>query len=112
MADSFDRVLPAVEKTIEILEKAKFRLDPIAGEEYSRSTSIISSAYKRHGKIIEAALRERLKDNDQFVVWDEPLFKVSQPVQRQLRFPVGVNWDGRLKWRFFRLRFVVDNSPC
>jgi len=79
VTDFFDRVLPAVEKTIEILEKAKFRLDPIAGEEYSRSTSIISSAYKRHGKIIEAALRERLKDNDQFVVWDEPLFKVSQP---------------------------------
>ena len=79
MADFFDRVLPEVEKTIDLLRKKKFRVDPIAGQEYSRSTSVISSAYKRHGKIIEAALRERLKDNDEFVVWDEPLFKVSQP---------------------------------
>lgn len=79
MADFFDRVLPEVQKTIDLLQKKKFRVDPIAGEEYSRSTSVISSAYKRHGKIIEAALRERLKDNDEFVVWDEPLFKVSHP---------------------------------
>ncbi len=79
MADFFDRVLPEIEKTIDLLGKKKFRVDPIAGQEYSRSTSVISSAYKRHGKIIEAALRERLKDNDEFVVLDEPLFKVSQP---------------------------------
>ena len=39
---------------------------------------MISSAYKRHGSIIEAAIRERLKDNENFVVWDEPQFKVSQ----------------------------------
>jgi len=79
LADFFDRVLPEVKKTIDRLEKKEFRLDPIAGEEYSRSTSVMSSAYKRHGKIIEAAMKERLKDNDEFVVWDEPLFKVSQP---------------------------------
>ena len=78
MPDFFDRVLPKVEKTIELLQKSKFRIDPIAGEEYSRSTSVISSAYKRHGSIIEAAIRERLKDNENFVVWDEPLFKISQ----------------------------------
>lgn len=78
MSDFFDRVLPEVEKTIEILRKKKFRLDPIGGEKYSRSTSVISSAYKRHGSIIEAAIRERLKDNDNFVVWDERSFKVSQ----------------------------------
>ena len=79
MANFFDRVLPDVEKTLDLLANKKFRLDPIAGEEYSRSTSIISSAFKRHGKIIEAALRERLKDKDEFVVWDEPLFNISQP---------------------------------
>lgn len=78
MSDFFDRVLPEVEKTIELLRRKKFRLDPIGGEKYSRSTSVISSAYKRHGSIIEAAIRERLKDNDNFVVWDERSFKVSQ----------------------------------
>lgn len=78
MSDFFDRALPEVQKTIELLRKKKFRLDPIGGEKYSRSTSVISSAYKRHGSIIEAAIRERLKDNDNFVVWDERSFKVSQ----------------------------------
>jgi hypothetical protein len=37
---------------------------------------------------------------------------VEVPVQRQLRYPVGVDWDGLLMWRFFRLRFVVGSSPC
>ena len=78
MPDFFDRVLPDVEKTIALLNKTKFRLDPIAGEQYSRSTSIISSAYKRHGSIIESAIRERLKDNENFVVWDDTAFKISQ----------------------------------
>lgn len=78
MPDFFDRVLPEIEKTIDSLNEKEFRVDPIAGEEYSRSTSVISSAYKRHGKIIESAMKERLKDHNDFVVWDEPLFKVSQ----------------------------------
>jgi hypothetical protein len=37
------------------LAKVKFVEDPIAGARYSRATSIVSSAYKRHGRILEFA---------------------------------------------------------
>lgn len=40
-------------------------------------TSVISSAYKRHGTIIEAAIRERLRDNENFEVWNDAAFCVS-----------------------------------
>ena len=79
MVDFFERVQPSVDKTIEKLRTQQFRLDPIAGDAYSRQTSIISSAYKRHGSILEATIRECLKDNDRFIVWDEAEFMVSQP---------------------------------
>ena len=77
MPDFFERVLPLVDRTIALLAKEKFRSDPIGGEKYSRMTSVISSAYKRHGTIIEAAIRERLRDNDNFEVWGEDVFRVS-----------------------------------
>ena len=52
MAGFMDRVAPVVNETIRALAKTKFINDPIAGESYSRATSIVSSAYKRHGKIL------------------------------------------------------------
>jgi hypothetical protein len=77
LPDFFDRVLPLVDRTIALLAKEKFRTDPIGGDKYSRMTSVISSAYKRHVTIIETAIRERLRDNDQFEVWGESAFCVS-----------------------------------
>jgi hypothetical protein len=52
-----ERVTPVVDDTIKALAKTKFVQDPVAGIKYSRATSIISSAYKRHGRILETALR-------------------------------------------------------
>lgn len=49
------RLRPFVDDTIEKLGSASFREDPIAGRKYSRATSIISSAYKRHGAILEGS---------------------------------------------------------
>jgi hypothetical protein len=49
----------------------------MAGDKYSRQTSIISSAYKRHGKILERAILEALKQNNHFLVWNEPEFWIS-----------------------------------
>jgi hypothetical protein len=47
-----ERVTPVVDETIRALAKVKFVEDPIAGARYSRATSIVSSAYKRHGRIL------------------------------------------------------------
>ncbi len=73
-----ERVAPVVDETISSLAKAKFVVDPIAGPHYSRVTSIVSSAYKRHGHILEVALRESLRDSNRHKVWQDSLFKVSR----------------------------------
>src|SRR5882672_60919 len=73
-----DRVKPIVDQTISTLASARFVVDPIAGEKYSRLTSIISSAYKRHGTILELALRESLRESNRHRVWREDTFRVSR----------------------------------
>jgi hypothetical protein len=73
-----DRVKPIVDQTISTLASARFVVDPIAGEKYSRLTSIVSSAYKRHGSILEYALRESLRESNRHRVWREDSFRVSR----------------------------------
>jgi hypothetical protein len=72
----FDRVKPLVDETVRRLAIKSFRDDPIAGTRYARA-GIVSSAYKRHGKILEAAIFERLRDNNRLSVWSDPTFAVS-----------------------------------
>ena len=76
--DFMARVGPVIEETIRSLASKKFLEDPIAGNRHSRNTSIISSAYKRHGRILETALRESLRDSNRHRVWKEDVFKVSR----------------------------------
>jgi hypothetical protein len=73
-----ERVAPVVDATISALARKKFDVDPIAGAHYSRATSIVSSAYKRHGKILETALREGLRESNRHQVWKEDKFRVSR----------------------------------
>src|SRR5580704_1696435 len=72
-----ERVTPVVDDTI-ALAKTKFVQDPVAGTKYSRATSIISSAYKRHGRILETALRESLRESNRHKVWQEGAFRESR----------------------------------
>ena len=44
-----DLVKDEIEKTIQSLEAKTFLADPIAGPHFSKITSVMSSAYKRHG---------------------------------------------------------------
>lgn len=85
LEEYFERVRPAVDETIAKLAAAEFREDPIAGRKYSRATSIVSSAYKRHGAILQRALLERLKDCPRLRVWTEDEFKLSHDSLRQIR---------------------------
>lgn len=80
-----ERLRPFVDDTIEKLGSASFREDPIAGHKYSRATSIISSAYKRHGAILEMALLERLKECARLRVWTEDDFKLSHELLNRVR---------------------------
>jgi hypothetical protein len=76
--DFMDRVGPVIDDTIHSLARRKFIEDPVAGVSHSRNTSIISSAYKRHGRILETALRESLRDSNRHRVWQEDVFRVSR----------------------------------
>lgn len=90
MSELLNRLAPVVDKTIESLSATKFRIDPIGGERFSKQTSIVSSAYKRHGQILEIAIRERLSECQYFTVWHDPEFKVSDIADRAIQ---GRNTD-------------------
>lgn len=69
---------PDIEGTIERLNERNFAADPLVGSHYSRIVSVMSSAYKRHGTILEKALLHQLAKCPRLEVWDEPLFQVTQ----------------------------------
>lgn len=68
---------PEIDKTISVLADKKFRVDPLAGEKFSKITSVLSSAYKRHGFILERAILEVVKLHPDLEVWDDFEFQVS-----------------------------------
>ena len=75
-----DLVKEEIEKTIHSLEAKTFLADPIAGPHFSKITSVMSSAYKRHGYILERALLEALKQCIHFEAWREENFHVPSKV--------------------------------
>ena len=80
MTTVLDLVKDEVEKTIQSLNAKTFKPDPIAGKVFSKITSVMSSAYKRHGFIIERAMLEALKLCPHFEVWRDPIFQVPSAV--------------------------------
>ena len=75
-----DLMKPEIEKTIKRLDTKRFDPDPIAGPHFSKITSVMSSAYKRHGYILERAVLESLRLCPHFEVWRDPLFQVPPAV--------------------------------
>jgi hypothetical protein len=67
-----------IDGAIAALSRAQFPCDPILDARRSLETSIASSAIKRHGMIMEAALRQSLAASPHYDVWKEPAFAVSQ----------------------------------
>ena len=78
LPDFMERLIPVIDETMRVLAAATFIEDPIAGPHYSRATSIVSSAYKRHGRILETALRESLRESNRHRVWQDDVFRVSR----------------------------------
>jgi hypothetical protein len=77
-ADVLDVLRPLIDATIRRLNSKQFLPDPIAGPHFSRIVSVMSSAYKRHGHIIERAILEQLQRHPQFEVWTDALFQVPE----------------------------------
>jgi hypothetical protein len=68
---------PEIEGTINRLQEKDFNPDPLVGSSFSRIVSVMSSAYKRHGNILEKALLHQLEKCPRLIVWDDPLFQVT-----------------------------------
>ena len=75
-----DLLKPEIDLTLKRLDKKVFDPDPIAGPHFSKIESVMSSAYKRHGHILERAILETLRLCDNFEVWHDPLFQVPSTV--------------------------------
>jgi hypothetical protein len=84
-APYLEQMSPMIDDAISKLGNVKFRSDPIGGTKYSRATSIISSAYKRHGQLLGYAILERLKDCERLQVWKEDSFKLSTESLQEAR---------------------------
>jgi hypothetical protein len=110
-----ERVKPIVDQTISTLASARFTVDPIAGEKYSRMTSIISSAYKRHGTILERAILESLRESNRHKVWPETTFRVSRAAdqivgQQEDRNYVATQLPYGEKYRPLQIDMMVFDS--
>jgi hypothetical protein len=75
-ASVLETLTPLIDATINRLNRKRFLPDPIAGEHFSRIVSVMSSAYKRHGHILERAVLEQLKRCPDLQVWTDPIFQV------------------------------------
>ena len=80
MGAVLDLLTPDIEKTIQRLDAKQFTPDPIAGKHFSKIASIMSSAYKRHGYILERAILEALKQCPHFEVWRDNQFHIPPAV--------------------------------
>lgn len=89
MTDLVSIMEPEVEATIQRLNGRKFRPDPIAGEHFSKIVSVMSSAYKRHGFIIERAILEQLRFNQDFEVWEDKAFQVPTTADHIVDSAIG-----------------------
>ena len=78
MSKLIEIVADDIQLTIQKLKEKKFKVDPIGGPQFSRVTSVMSSAYKRHGLILEKAVLQRLKQCTHLEVWEEKNFHVSK----------------------------------
>ena len=81
MGAVLDLIKVEIEKTIKSLDTKTFDPDPIAGPHFSKITSVMSSAYKRHGYILERAILETLRLCPHFEVWNDPVFQVPSSVE-------------------------------
>ena len=89
MSDLVTLMEPEVEATIQRLNARKFRADPIAGPHFSKIVSVMSSAYKRHGFIIERAILEQLKLNPAFEAWEDRAFQVTSAADHIVDSTIG-----------------------
>jgi hypothetical protein len=77
-----DDVRPEIDRTIRDLKLVEFKPDPIVEKDSLRAVNVVSSAFKRHGFILELGILKRLKQCPDFIVWSEGQFQIYPEVDR------------------------------
>jgi hypothetical protein len=89
MADISLLMVPDIDRTIRSLSAKKFIPDPLLGRHFSRQQSLLGSAQKRHGYILEKAILETLRTNERYDVWEDFEFQVPQVVDHMVSGAFG-----------------------
>jgi hypothetical protein len=89
MNAALESVKPEVDRTIQALNAKRFTADPIAGAHFSKIVSLLSSAYKRHGFIIERGLLATLQQHEHLEVWEQRDFGVSLAADSMVDHLIG-----------------------
>src|SRR6266487_2603775 len=103
-----DLLKPEIEKTIKGLDSKNFPPDPIAGPHFSKITSVMSSAYKRHGYILERAILETLRLCPYFEVWNDPEFQVPGSIAEPIKL-IGTDYPYSKGQRTLQVDAIVFN---
>ena len=77
MASILNILRPEVDATVANLAATKFKIDPIAGRQYSLIPAVIGSAQKRHGTLIERAILAAVDASPNYTAWQLPEFRIS-----------------------------------
>ena len=77
MASILNILRPEVDATVASLAATEFKIDPIAGRQYSLIPAVIGSAQKRHGTLIERAILEAVNVSPNYTAWRLPEFRIS-----------------------------------
>ncbi len=106
---------PIIDLSIKKLSNSNYNIDPV-GDKFSFITSIMSSAYKRHGTILEQALKERLKENNNFEVYNKQKFLITNKAKtlaalkekaiHEMKF-INLKYDNEAKADFLEVDLIV-----
>ncbi len=77
MASILHTLRPEVDATVASLAETEFKIDPIAGRQYSLIPAVIGSAQKRHGTLIEKAILAAVDASPNYTAWRLPEFRIS-----------------------------------
>lgn len=80
-------VKAAIDRTMVGLRRKKFNCDPAVPARLSRAASVVGSAQKRHGLVIQLALKRALQCNAGLVVWNEPEFFIQDAADHVCQSP-------------------------
>ena len=106
---------PTIDLSIKKLSNSDYNIDPVGGK-FSFITSIMSSAYKRHGTILEQAIKERLKENKNFEVYNKEKFFITNKAKTlaalkekniyEMKF-INLEYGSEIKGDFLEVDLIV-----